>query len=96
MATITTDILETVSIDAYVDWLDSDIPSTSIIDEFNWTALDSVLARPSMHNLKKVRLTLTTFSLPQNEQVDAIVKAGFPLLLKKGMKVQVSHMNLDG
>ncbi|KAK0443735.1 hypothetical protein EV421DRAFT_1903322 [Armillaria borealis] len=96
LTTITTDILETVSIDAYVDWLDSDIPSTSIIDEFNWTALDSVLARPSMHNLKKVRLTLTTFSLPQNEEVDVIVKAGFPLLLKKGIKVQVSHMNLDG
>ncbi|KAK0215682.1 hypothetical protein IW262DRAFT_1401656 [Armillaria fumosa] len=96
LATITTDILETVSIDAYVDWLNSNIPSPSIIDEFNWTALDSVLAKPSMHNLNKVRLTLTTFSLPQNKQVDAIAKAGFPLLLKKGIKVQVSHMNLDG
>ncbi|SJL16152.1 uncharacterized protein ARMOST_19671 [Armillaria ostoyae] len=96
LATITRDILETVSIDAYVDWLDSTIPSASIIDEFNWTVLDSVLARPSMHNLKKVRLTLTTFSLPQNEQVDVVLKAGFPLLLKKGIKVQASHMNLDG
>ncbi|KAG7446971.1 uncharacterized protein BT62DRAFT_1005367 [Guyanagaster necrorhizus] len=96
LATITTDILETVEIDAYVDWLDNTIPSTSIINEFDWTALDSVLSRPSMHNLKKVRLTLTTFSLPQNDQVDVILKTGFPLLLKKGIKVQMSHMNLDG
>lgn len=95
LATITTNILETVSIDANVDWHNNYIPSRSIIDKFNWTALDSVLAKPSMHNLKKVRLTLTTFSLPQNKQVDAVVKAGFPLLLEKGIKVQVSHMYLD-